>query len=104
MAVAHATFDEIEQVSRLALTNNGASAEQARPLAHAIACAERDGIASHGLLYLPTYCEHLRCGKVDGAAAPLVERTAPGVVTVDAKTGFAHAAIDTGLPVLVAAA
>jgi (2R)-3-sulfolactate dehydrogenase (NADP+) len=98
------SFDEVVSLCHRALRAHGASEPQAASLAAAIACAERDGIASHGLVYLPTYCDHLRCGKVDGGAVPTVERPAAAVVTVDAMTGFAHLAIDTGAPLLVAAA
>ena len=59
---------------------------------------------SHGLMYLPTYCEHLDCGKVVGQALPVLSRPAPASLVVDAHSGFAHAAIDLGLPALVAAA
>lgn len=95
------TLDEIERLALDTLQKAGASATQAAPLAAAIAAAERDGIASHGLAYLPTYCEHLRCGKVDGKAAPVVEQTRPALLTVDAKSGFAHPAIDAGFERLV---
>ena len=60
---------EIERLALRALEANGASERQARSLAQAIAAAERDGIRSHGLMYLATYCEHLRCGKVDGESS-----------------------------------
>jgi (2R)-3-sulfolactate dehydrogenase (NADP+) len=60
------TQDEIEALAVAALIAAGASDAQARPLATAIAAAEADGIDSHGLAYVPTYCEYLRCGKVDG--------------------------------------
>ena len=62
---------------------------------------EADGIASHGLAYIPIYCEHVRCGKVDGQARPVVEVPSPSVVKVDAATGFAHPAIDLGFERLV---
>jgi (2R)-3-sulfolactate dehydrogenase (NADP+) len=61
-------------------------------------------VASHGLAYIPIYCEHVRCGKVDGQATPTVARPAPGVIRVDAATGFAHSAIDAGFAPLVQAA
>ncbi len=57
---------------------------------------EADGIASHGLAYVPIYAEHVRCGKVDGQAVPTVTEPRPGVVVVDGGTGFAHSAIDAG--------
>jgi (2R)-3-sulfolactate dehydrogenase (NADP+) len=98
------TIDEIEDLARRALISAGAAAAAAGSVARAVSAAERDGIASHGLLYVPTYCEHLKCGKVDGAAVPAVHRVAPAVVRVDAGTGFAHPAIDAGFPALIAAA
>ncbi len=98
------TTVEIEALALEALVPGGATAANAAPLARAIAEAERDGIASHGLMYLPTYVEHLGCGKVDGRAVPVVDRPKPGVVTVDAATGFAQPAITAGEGPLLEAA
>jgi len=95
------TLDQIESLAHTTLQAAGASPAQAAPLAAAIAAAERDGIASHGLAYLPTYCEHLRCGKVDGKVVPDVAQTRPALLTVDAKSGFAHPAIDAGFERLI---
>ncbi len=95
---------EIEDLSFRALVAAGTSEENARPLAVATAATEADGVASHGLAYIPIYCEHVACGKVDGQAKPVLTRPRPGVVTVDAATGFAHPAIDLGFETLVPAA
>jgi (2R)-3-sulfolactate dehydrogenase (NADP+) len=95
------TAAEIETLACRALCAAGASESNARSLAAAIAAAERDGIASHGLAYLQTYCEHIGCGKVDGTATPELQRVKPGLLTVDAKTGFAHPAIDLGFAALI---
>ncbi len=92
---------EIEDVSFRALVAAGTSAENARPLAIATAATEADGISSHGLAYIPIYCEHVTCGKVDGQAKPQLEKTAPGVLRVDAATGFAHPAIHAGFEALI---
>lgn len=95
------SLDEIEDLSFRALVAAGTSETNARPLAVATAATEADGIASHGLLYIPIYCEHVQCGKVDGRAEPRLARPAPSVLTVDAATGFAHAAIDLGFDQLI---
>ncbi|MGE3872628.1 MAG: Ldh family oxidoreductase [Parvibaculaceae bacterium] len=92
---------EIETMAFVALSKAGARAEAARPLARAVAAAEAEGIASHGLAYVPVYCEHLLCGKVDGAAVPKAAQPGPATVVVDAATGFAHPAIDLGFAQLV---
>ncbi|MES0862836.1 Ldh family oxidoreductase [Ruegeria sp. SCPT10] len=98
------TLAEIEDLSFRALVAAGTSEANARPLAQATAATEADGVASHGLAYIPIYCEHVQCGKVDGMAKPVVSRPKPSVVAVDAATGFAHSAIDTGFEALIPAA
>ncbi|WP_296741147.1 Ldh family oxidoreductase [Mesorhizobium sp.] len=101
MTATRLTEARIETLAEMALTRHGASEAQARALAAGIAAAERDGLKSHGLMYLPTYCEHLTCGKVLGLAEPRLTRPAPAIVAVDAGNGFAHAAIAIGLPALI---
>ncbi len=98
------TLTEIEDLAFRALVAAGTSEANARPLAVATAATEADGVASHGLAYIPIYCEHVQCGKVDGVAEPVLSRPRPGVVTVDAATGFAHPAIDAGFDALIPAA
>ncbi len=70
------TLEEIEDLAQRALVAAGTSEANARPLARATAATEADGVASHGLAYVPIYCEHVRCGKVDGRAQP---DSAPGL-------------------------
>ncbi|MEX0365064.1 MAG: Ldh family oxidoreductase [Ruegeria sp.] len=98
------SLGEIEDLSFRALVAAGTSEANARPLATATAATEADGVASHGLAYIPIYCEHVQCGKVDGQARPVLSQPRPGVVTVDAATGFAHSAIDLGFEKLIPAA
>ena len=95
------TLDDIEDLAYRALVASGTSDANARPLARATAATEADGIASHGLAYIPIYCEHVRCGKVDGQAQPALSLPAPSVVAVGAATGFAHPAIDLGFEALI---
>jgi (2R)-3-sulfolactate dehydrogenase (NADP+) len=98
------TLDEVEAIANRALVAAGASALAAAAVARSTRLAERDGIRSHGLLYIPIYAEHLRCGKVDGSAAPTVSQPRPASVVVDAAHGFAHTAIDAGWSVFISAA
>jgi (2R)-3-sulfolactate dehydrogenase (NADP+) len=98
------TVAEVESLVAAALVTAGTSESIAAALARAVAQAERDGIASHGLMYVPTYCGHVRCGKVNGTAIPVMTRPRSGVVVVDAGTGFAHPAIDLGFSALIPAA
>jgi (2R)-3-sulfolactate dehydrogenase (NADP+) len=95
------SLDQIEDLAFQALVSAGTSEENARPLAVATAMTEADGVASHGLAYIPIYASHVECGKVDGKAKPVVTQPRPSVVAVDAGTGFAHAAIDQGFEKLI---
>ncbi len=95
---------EIENRATTALVASHVSPGNARAVARSIAFAERDGQQIVGLSYLPTYCDHAACGKVDGAAQPSAEVLAPSLIRVDACTGFAHPALALGLPLLVEAA
>lgn len=90
------SLDEVEALAQQMLQAAGASFAAASAVARSIRRAERDGIRSHGLLYLPIYAEHLRCGKVLGLAEPVVSHPKPGSIRVDAAGGFAHTAIDAG--------
>ena len=92
------TLDQVEELAQAALMRAGASAQQAGAVAASTRLAERDGIRSHGLIYIPVYAEHLRCGKVLGASVPQVASPRPGAVHVNAAHGFAHAAINAGWP------
>lgn len=92
------SLDQIEDLAFQALQSAGAASHQAASVARSTRLAERDGIRSHGLMYVPIYAEHLRCGKVLGGANPVVSRPRPAAIQVDAAHGFAHAAIDAGWP------
>lgn len=95
------SLTDIETLAYDALVAAGTSPENARPLAVATAMTEADGVASHGLAYVPIYAGHVDCGKVDGKAVPVLSQPRPAVVAVDAATGFAHAAIDKGFEALI---
>jgi len=98
------TLDQVEELATRALTKAGASDANARSVARSTRLAERDGIRSHGLMYVPIYAEHVACGKVDGTARPAVSQPKPAVLRVDAQSGFAHPGIDAGFDPLVRAA
>ena len=98
------SLNEVGDLTRRVLLACGTSPENAEPVVASVVAAEADSIHSHGLARLPTYAEHVLCGKVDGAALPTVSRPRPGAVVADAVGGFAHPAINLGLSELVTAA
>ena len=86
------TLDQVFEVSVNALIGCGALERNAIPVAESIRDAEADGIRNVGLNYLSHYCEHLKCGKVDGQVLPSRELVASSAMLSDAKNGFAHSA------------
>ena len=98
------TLAEVETLSRKMLVASGASSLQADATARSIRDAEAEGIRTVGLSYLPTYCDHVACGKVNGSAVPAVSAPRPGTVVVDAGLGFCHPAYEAGESDLIAAA
>jgi len=87
-----------------ALTGAGTSEGNARYFTDAILDTELSGLSGHGFYWLQYYCEHVKSGKVDGRAKPLVKRISPVAFRVDANRGFAHPAIEAGFGKLIPAA
>jgi delta1-piperideine-2-carboxylate reductase len=83
------------------LRKNGCSQEVAESVAHVIVAAEADRCPSHGLFRVPGYVASLRSGKVNGMARPETKLTAPGVLTVDGRGGFAPPALAEARPVFI---
>ncbi len=98
------TIDRARRLAARALTKSGAKRANIKYLIEAIIETERQGMTSHGLFWVPIYCEHLRCGKLDGKAKPEITRLSPVSFRADAKSGFAHPAIDKGFAKIVPAA
>jgi (2R)-3-sulfolactate dehydrogenase (NADP+) len=87
-----------------ALTGAGTTPDNARTLTEGVLDTELSGMAGHGFDWLPSYCRHLKSGKVNGKAKPSVKRVSAVSFRVDAKNGFAHPAIEAGFAKLVPAA
>ena len=98
------TIPQVHDLALQALISSGGGLQQSTVVAQSIAQAEAQGIRNVGLAYLPTYCAHLRCGKVDGHALGHAEVTAPSILQVDASNGFAHSAFVSALPEFVSMA
>lgn len=98
------TLEEIEALACAALRGANTSDVNAQIVARSTRAAERDGIPSHGLNMLALYCQHSRCGKVDGHAEPVSTSLSPTLVRTDARDGFAHPAIAQGFETLIASA
>ncbi|MCK0196245.1 Ldh family oxidoreductase [Ancylobacter sp. 6x-1] len=95
------SFSDLKILVEAALVASGARADVAAIMAESVVRTEEAGVASHGLAYVPTYCEHVRIGKVDGQAVPRLERPKPALLVADAASGFAHPAIRLGFEALI---
>ncbi len=60
--------------------------------ARALVAAEAQGLSSHGIARVPQYALHLRNGRADGKAVPVVAKSKGATVLVDAGTGLAFPA------------
>ncbi len=101
MTTINLSIDEVSDLTYRSLTASNTGDNNARSVTESVVASELDGIHSHGLARLPTYCEHARCGKVDGNAEPIMVNDKGSALTVDAKDGFAHPAIDLGFENLI---
>ena len=83
---------ELERLMSTALQRAGATKAMATATAHALMVAEMEGIASHGASRIPQYCGHVRNGRANGAAVPVVSRESKAACVVDARQGLAFEA------------
>jgi (2R)-3-sulfolactate dehydrogenase (NADP+) len=83
---------EVRDLARRALLRAGASPSMAQATADALAAAEAEGLSSHGMARVPQYATHLRNGRANGAAVPVIARERGGAILVDAREGLAFAA------------
>jgi delta1-piperideine-2-carboxylate reductase len=97
------TLDQCLNLGIEVLMRHGCNQANANAIAATMTAAERDRCHSHGLFRLPGYVTSLRNGKVNGHAAPNVERLAPSVVRVHGDRGFAPLAHEIGRAPLVEA-
>jgi (2R)-3-sulfolactate dehydrogenase (NADP+) len=86
------TLEALRDLAIRALRRAGASQPMAESTADALVCAQAQGQSSHGLARVPQYATHLRNGRADGKATPVIVRERGGAVLVDARCGLAFPA------------
>ena len=100
----HISLSEAQKLGEDILQAHNVGQRNAQLTIASLLRAEMEGLPSHGFSRIPYYASQAAAGKVDGNAVPVVERTKPGVVLVDACCGFAFSAFADGLPVVAQAA
>ena len=94
MSTSRIDLGELEQLMHAALRASGAAQPMAAATARALARAEQEGLASHGASRIPQYCGHLRNGRAQGSATPVVSRDSRAACVVDARGGLAFHACE----------
>jgi (2R)-3-sulfolactate dehydrogenase (NADP+) len=92
--MARLTLLQAEEAAAAALMRAGANAAMAKATARALVLAEAQGLASHGLSRVAQYATHLRNGRADGTAMPLLRRESRGCAVIDAGGGLAFPACE----------
>jgi (2R)-3-sulfolactate dehydrogenase (NADP+) len=87
-------FDAAIALAARALRGAGANDAMADSTARALVLAEAQGIASHGLARVAQYATHLRNGRANGAAVPVMARRKGGALLIDARQGLAFPACE----------
>ncbi|WP_299357945.1 Ldh family oxidoreductase [uncultured Paracoccus sp.] len=100
----HLTLAQAHQLVSETMIRCGTSPQNAEAVARALVAAEEVGQAGHGLRRVPSYAAQAFSGKVDGQATPTSTQGRPGVLTVDARNGFAYPAVDLAVDWLATAA
>ena len=94
----------LHRFSQQLLADRGMSPDDALTVADSLDWADRRGIASHGVAFLPRYLEFIKAGDLDPKARPAVISRPPGPWVVDAHRAAGaiamRAALDTAFEAL----
>ncbi len=82
------SITELAALAADALRASGASETMARVTAKYLVVAESQGLATHGVMRVPSYCGHLKSGRANGAAAPRIVNEKPAACLIDAGNGL----------------
>jgi (2R)-3-sulfolactate dehydrogenase (NADP+) len=92
--MANISAIDLYQLTSRALSSAGASSLQAGATARALVAADMQGLASHGASRVQMYAAHIRHGRVDGRAEPVVSAQRAAAALIDARDGFAFPACE----------
>jgi (2R)-3-sulfolactate dehydrogenase (NADP+) len=90
-------LSELTELTQRALRRAGAGDAMALATARALVAAEAQGLASHGVSRVAQYAKHLRNGRADGTAIPVITRSKGAACLVDAGGGLAFPACELAI-------
>ena len=82
----------LRELAHDTLIQAGAIRSSASETADALVYADASGLASHGVSRIPLYVAHLRNGRVDGVALPIIKSSTGAIRVIDAVQGLAYPA------------
>lgn len=89
--------NELLTLATRALVNAGATEANAASTALGLVYADEQGTASHGVSRVPQYIGHMKAGRVDGKATPVMAKQHGACAIIDAKDGLAFPACDLAI-------
>ena len=85
--MARIPIADLAALAAAALRASGASESMARVTARCLVAADAQGLGTHGVARVPTYCGHLKSGRACGDAAPRIVNEKPAACLIDAVGG-----------------
>ncbi|HYH42028.1 MAG TPA: Ldh family oxidoreductase [Burkholderiales bacterium] len=82
------TIEDLTALATAALCASGASESQASAAAKNLVAADAQGLATHGVARIPTYCSHLKSGRTKGDVVPRIVRDSGAACLIDAGEGL----------------
>jgi (2R)-3-sulfolactate dehydrogenase (NADP+) len=98
------SIEELTALAAAALKAHGASDSMARTTARCLVAADAQGLATHGVMRVPSYCGHLGVGRANGAAVPKIVNEKPAACLIDAGNGLGFEACEMAVAQAVARA
>lgn len=95
---------DLAALAAAALKAHGASDSMARVTAKYLVAANVQGLATHGVMRVPSYCGHLDVGRAVGTAVPKIVREKPAACLIDAGNGLGFEACELAVQQAVARA
>jgi len=98
------SIEELTELAAAALKAHGASENMARTTAKYLVAADAQGLATHGVMRVPSYSGHLGVGRANGAAVPKIINEKPAACLIDAGNGLGFEACEMAVAQAVARA
>ncbi len=98
------SIDELTALAAAALKAHGASDSMARTTARYLVAADVQGLPTHGVMRVASYCGHLGVKRANGAAVPKIINEKPAACLIDAGNGLGFEACELAVAQAVARA